>query len=97
MLQAAAEQETAALAARLEELEEVSAGALAAAEVDVKKAQDEAAGKVEKNNERANEVRAVCLSCLGRNPHICWITAAAPPVLDTEDVSASCHDSHMRL
>ena len=60
-LQAAAEAERAALAARLEELDEVSAGAVAAAEADAKKALDEAAAKVEKNNERANEVRAVIL------------------------------------
>ncbi len=43
--------------ARLEDLDEISAGAMAAAEADAKKAQDEAAAKVEKNNERANEVR----------------------------------------
>jgi len=56
-LQVKAEEERAALTARLEELEEVSGGAVAAAEADVKRAQEEAASKVEKNNERANEVR----------------------------------------
>ena len=56
-------EERAALTARLEELEEVSAGAVAAAEADAKRAQEEAAAKVEKNNERANEVRCRCCDC----------------------------------
>ena len=58
-MQAEAEEERAALTARLEELEEVSGGAVAAAEADAKRAQEEAAAKVEKNNERANEVRCI--------------------------------------
>ena len=56
-MQMKAEEERSALAARLNELEEVSAGAVAAAQADAKRAQQEAAAKVEKNNERANEVR----------------------------------------
>ena len=44
-------------------LYQVSAGAVAAADADVKHAQEEAAAKVEKNNERANEVRCGCCGC----------------------------------
>ena len=62
--------------ARLEELEEVSAGAIAAAEADAKRAQEEAAVKVEKNNERANEVR------LGLQRMALWPCAVSCTVKD---------------